>query len=653
VLPGDESQGEPLSEPPLSEPPLSEPPLSEPPLSEPPLSEPPLSRTGRVLAIWLPRWPVQRRLLERPEWRRVPVFVCRRGRRNVMTVVSWAWAEPPRSPRPGSGQLSGGRISPGMSLAEAMAVLALTRGSRACHIAEIIPDDPVADRSALDQLARWCRRFSPSVTVAEDGWAEEQAGGDLGLSADLLYLDVTATAGFFGGEEQLVRTVVWNLAARGLHARAAIADTPAAAFAAVHFTDRLADEWLVTRRPSERRQSGGRPSVWRQAAPRAWWTGGRRRRWLVVPPGEAATRLAELPVAALRLDANTRLALREVGVETIGGVLKLPAKSLASRFPAQLARRRDALLGRLQESVTTRRALGVGADELPQAAEQFDVSVAARDVTIDMLADIVERLMPSCVQPLAVRGEGVLALQVRLESGQSSSDMPAAGSRSASGRVIVDVRLFRPSVSVRHLVELVRLRLGRIRPPRELSGVTVEVLAAGAAVCRQRSLFGGAHFSDSSHCTDRFADTAESRAVAVGMLLDRLAGRLGRSAVFEPRPVADPQPEHAWLPVAPGVGSPGASPALAGRRPVCMCARPIPLEQSLAIGPEGPPGSFRIRGRQHVVVAVHGPERIETAWWRGPTVRRDYYVIETESGERFWVFRHLRGGGWFLHGVFA
>jgi len=150
-----------------------------------------------------------------------------------------------------------------------------------------------------------------------------------------------------------------------------------------------------------------------------------------------------------------------------------------------------------------------------------------------------------------------------------------------------------------------------------------------------------------------FADTAESRTVAVGMLLDRLAGRLGRSAVFEPRPVADPQPEHAWLPVAPGAGKPVSSPALSGRRPVCMCARPIPLEQPLSIGPEGPPGSFHMRGRQHVVAAVHGPERIETAWWRGPTVRRDYYVVETESGERFWVFRRLRDGNWFLHGVFA
>ena len=35
---------------------------------------------------------------------------------------------------------------------------------------------------------------------------------------------------------------------------------------------------------------------------------------------------------------------------------------------------------------------------------------------------------------------------------------------------------------------------------------------------------------------------------------------------------------------------------------------------------------------------------------------RDYYRIETEAGERFWLFRDApaaQGGRWFLHGVFA
>ena len=127
----------------------------------------------RIMTIWLPRWPVQRRLLERPEWRRVPVFVCRRERRGVLTVVSWAWAMQPRTRNRPDGLRAGAggvapvvRIPEGMSLAEGMAVLAMAHGSRACHSAEIEHDDPAADKAALEQLARWCRRFSPAAVRA-------------------------------------------------------------------------------------------------------------------------------------------------------------------------------------------------------------------------------------------------------------------------------------------------------------------------------------------------------------------------------------------------------------------------------------------------------------------------------------------------------
>jgi protein ImuB len=358
--------------------------------------------------------------------------------------------------------------------------------------------------------------------------------------------------------------------------------------------------------------------------------------------------LADLPAASLRLAGDTLAALRDVGIETIGGVLRLPVKSIASRFPADLGRRRAQLLGTLAEPWT---APQMPLDDLPQAEEQFDVPVASADLTADTITPLVERLLGRCLAALEPRGVGALAVQVRL---QSTDRAPA----------VVDVGLFQPSQSLRHLVELVQLRLGRVRLPRELVGIAVEVVAAGAAMCRQRSLFDD---SGLEH-----VETAASRSVATGMLLDRLAGRLGRAAVFEPRIVADPQPEHAWMPAAPA-GPSGREPAGSlrsigslnntvaslppGRRPLWMAPRPLPLADILAVakacGPEGPPTRFRVGGSTHVVVAAHGPERIETAWWRGPTVRRDYYVVETESGARFWVFRRLRDGSWFLHGMFA
>lgn len=610
----------------------------------------------RFLTIWLPRWPVQRRLLARPELRRVPVFVCRRERRGAMTVVSWAWAEPPgverrRSMTSGRGGRAG--IPSGMSLAEAMAVLAVAHGSRACHVAEVEPDDPAADLEALERLARWCRRFSPTVGIEEPA-----AGGP-----ECLHLDVTGTAGFFGGEESLARTATWALAARGLHARAAIADTPAAAWAATHHIDAVAASAGSPAAVIVRRAAGG------AAAPGVRRAARRQRRWVVVPRGAATTLLAELPVAALRIDEVTATMLAEVGIGTIGGVLALPARSLAARFPPLLSRRLAEFRGAVAEPIVP-----PGGEALPQESHAFDFPVRTADVDEQQLVDLIEGLLGRCLAPLVSRGQGVLAVQLRLEHGGRLTTAPT----------VIDVGLFRPTASLPHLVALVRLRLARLRLPAEIVGVAVEVVAAGAVSCRQRLLFGGGVGGLESSDAD----------AEVAMLLDRLAGRLGRPAVFEPQLVGDAQPEHAWIAAPPeskptprdpaptprapaavprrraacpggnnrvsrsgsrGHATPRAMPI--GRRPIWMPPRPVPLAgpegEVVAVAPDGPPARLRLGDVLYRIVQAHGPERIETAWWRGPTVRRDYYIVETESGERFWLFRQLRDGIWFLHGMFA
>jgi protein ImuB len=79
--------------------------------------------------------------------------------------------------------------------------------------------------------------------------------------------------------------------------------------------------------------------------------------------------------------------------------------------------------------------------------------------------------------------------------------------------------------------------------------------------------------------------------------------------------------------------------------------QPIPLA-AVSIAPEGPPLSFTYQGQVERIQRHWGPERIETAWWRGPSVRRDYYRVEVAAGRRFWLFRELRTGRWFLHGHF-
>ncbi|MNT99522.1 hypothetical protein D3C72_2423900 [compost metagenome] len=49
-----------------------------------------------------------------------------------------------------------------------------------------------------------------------------------------------------------------------------------------------------------------------------------------------------------------------------------------------------------------------------------------------------------------------------------------------------------------------------------------------------------------------------------------------------------------------------------------------------------------------------GPERIESGWWDGGDVRRDYYLIETASGQRGWAYTVVgEAGPLLLQGWFA
>ena len=54
---------------------------------------------------------------------------------------------------------------------------------------------------------------------------------------------------------------------------------------------------------------------------------------------------------------------------------------------------------------------------------------------------------------------------------------------------------------------------------------------------------------------------------------------------------------------------------------------------------------------------AEGPERIAPEWWRSTEPPRDYFVVESRRGRRFWLFRRGGFGGdppptWHLHGLF-
>jgi protein ImuB len=82
------------------------------------------------------------------------------------------------------------------------------------------PADPAADDRALEALAVWAERWSPSVSL--DPCGEGLEG---------LFLDVTGAAHLFGGEAVLLAQMRGRLAEAGTAARVAMAPTPGAAWA--------------------------------------------------------------------------------------------------------------------------------------------------------------------------------------------------------------------------------------------------------------------------------------------------------------------------------------------------------------------------------------------------------------------------------------
>jgi protein ImuB len=142
-------------------------------------------------------------------------------------------------------------------------------------------------------------------------------------------------------------------------------------------------------------------------------------------------------------------------------------------------------------------------------------------------------------------------------------------------------------------------------------------------------------------------------------LIDQLAGRLGRR-LYRIGAVESDVPERSVRRVGP-LDAPAGWPQWP--RPVRLLSPPERLDNVMALLPDQPPRRFTWRGRAYRVRQADGPERIHGEWWKRRAEAeavRDYFQVEDEAGQRFWLFR--RGDGedprsgdlsWYLHGVFG
>ena len=346
----------------------------------------------------------------------------------------------------------------------------------------------------------------------------------------------------------------------------------------------------------------------------------------IVQRAQLPAALAPLPLTLLDFDDTARATLREAGITTFGDVAALPRDGLARRFGAPLVALIDRTLGRAADP----RAPFVPP---PHFARRLELPAPAHD--IEALNFGVYRLVQEFSAWLAARGLGVMRLALTLGHEHYLRQRGLADT-------VVPFALGAPARTPTHLLGVLRERLARVQLP-----APVETL-----------LLASEETAPLAGCNLGLLPGDQATAVDVP-LIDRLRARLGEDAVVRLALHAEHRPERAMRDV--GIAAVGAKPGSGKSRRRAANAPLQPPDPA----PDSPRPLWLLAQPQplaHVFEAqpwvLHdGPERIESGWWDGGDVRRDYFVARSPAGETAWIYRDHRygtdDGEWFLHGWFA
>lgn len=417
---------------------------------------------------------------------------------------------------------------------------------------------------------------------------------------DTLILDVTGCERLFRGMDRLVQQVRVALESLTITARVAVAPTVGAAWALAF---------------------AGPDGI------------------VITEAAGIADALSPLPVEALRVEPRTAATLRALGIATCGQVLRLPRELLPARFGPLLSRRLGQALGEIAETIEPIRGV-------PDVMAEIDFDGPVD--SLDTLNAALEVLVGQVAFDLARRGSGARQLEIEVPRWYAPPHRQS-------------IRLFRPSRCPRNLLGLIRCCLESVKADPGFAGLRLRVPVM-ERLTEEQSLLGG---GDDSGMTARASEGE------LANLIQRLLARLGTAAVVRPVLVESHVPERAYQCVTveeDGAGftrgravepsaHAGSTPASCGDRPLRLLARPVEVgviapAASDQAGGDARPVAFTLDGRLHRVLHCTGPERIAGQWWQGHHRTRDYFAVETEAGERPWLFRVQETNKWYVHGKF-
>lgn len=406
-----------------------------------------------------------------------------------------------------------------------------------------------------------------------------------------LVLEAGGSLKLFGGIERLAAQIKSGLRALGFTARVAAAPTP------------LAAELLA-------------------------WAG---KEMFVARASELPRALGALPVEVLPLDdrkgVSTLFPAREkgtdpfavfsgpqlrllhgMGLRLIGDVMRLPRDGLARRLGPALVTVLDRALGRHADG---------RAPFVPPARFHARLELPAPTGNLEALAFALQRLLREMEGFLRARRAGVRAFRLQLFHARRPT-------------TLIEMPLLACARDVAHLLKLARTRLESIALPETVEAIALDASAIETLPERSRGLWHGMQVPGNASLA----------------FIERLQARLGEAAVQNLDCVADHRPERAYR-VRPLNNATSGPTKQTGRavvfaRPLWLLREAMPLAMH-----DGRPcldGAMELDADR---------ERIESGWWDGQPIARDYFIARDRRGRRLWVYRDLINDGWFLHGMFG
>jgi len=340
----------------------------------------------------------------------------------------------------------------------------------------------------------------------------------------------------------------------------------------------------------------------------------------IVKSGEQLQALLPLPAKALRLTDDTLQRLAKLGFHQIESFIHIAPSTLRRRFG---------------EEINLRIAQALG--QQPEAFEPISEPHPYQ-----------ERL--HCLEPIQTAKGIEIAIENLLENLCSILQKDDVGFRNAilkcyrlDGKLQqISIGTNQASIHVKHLFKLFELKINQIEPDLGIELFIMEATKVETLPKQQEALW---------------QIQAQSNLSEVSELLDRIGIKAGKNAIRRYLPQEHHWPEHSVTAINDIQQQPATEWPNHKLRPTVLLNQPEPIQVSAPI-PDYPPMTFTYKGLLHRVIKADGPERIEREWWLNEGKHRDYYYVEDEKGQRYWLFRlgHYHSeiaAQWFIHGFFA